>query len=87
MMQNKMIVIGEQNYYGIGFFANQEDQLIIINHGGAVAGYTANLAFVKGSKYGIILMSNYSEGEPDIFKIPFELLVALNKIKELKAVN
>lgn len=84
MMQSKMIGIGEQNYYGIGFFANQEDQVTIINHGGAVAGYTANFAFVKGRKYGIILMRNYSEGEPDIFKIPFELLIALNKVKELK---
>jgi len=56
----------------------------VINHGGAVSGYTTNFAFVKGSKYGIILMRNYSEGEPDIFKIPFELLVALNEVKELK---
>jgi hypothetical protein len=65
-------------------FRQTGDQLIIINQGGTLAGYTANFAFVKGSKYGIILMRNYSEGEPDIFKIPFELLVALNKIKELE---
>jgi CubicO group peptidase (beta-lactamase class C family) len=80
MMQSKMVGIGEHNYYGIGFFVNQADQLTIINHGGAVAGYTANFAFEKNNNYGIILMRNYAEGEPDIYKIPFEMLKAMNKI-------
>ncbi|MCF0055367.1 serine hydrolase [Dyadobacter sp. CY356] len=82
MMQNKMIGIGEQNFYGAGFFINQEKGLTIINHGGAVAGYTANFAFAKENNYGIILMRNYAEGEPDIYELPFELLGAFNKIKE-----
>ncbi|ETZ22805.1 hypothetical protein N824_21175 [Pedobacter sp. V48] len=34
MMQNEIIGIGEQNYYGIGFFVNRKDQLTIIHHGG-----------------------------------------------------
>ncbi len=82
LIQNKMIGIGEQNFYGIGFFINQEKGLTIVNHGGAVAGYTANCAFAKENNYGIILMRNYAEGKPDIYELPFELLGALNKIKE-----
>lgn len=82
MMQNEITRIGERNYYGIGFFVNKRDQLTIINHGGAVAGYTANFAFARENKYGIILMRNYSQGEPDIWELPFELLEALNKVKE-----
>lgn len=82
LMQNKMIGIGEQNSYGVGFFINQVEELTIVNHGGAVAGYTANFAFAKENNYGIIFMRNYSEGEPDIYELPFELLTALNKIKE-----
>lgn len=82
MMQNEITGIGERNYYGIGFFVNRRDQLTIINHGGAVAGYTANFAFTRENKYGIILMRNYSQSEPDIWELPFELLEALNKVKE-----
>ena len=82
MMQSNMIGIGEKNSYGLGFFINQVDRLNIINHGGAVAGYTANFALAKENNYGIIFMRNYSEGEPDIFELPFELLKALNKIKD-----
>lgn len=82
MMQNEITSIGEQNYYGVGFFVNKRSQLTIINHGGAVAGYTANFAFAKENKYGIILMRNYSQGEPDIWEVPFELLEALNKVKQ-----
>ncbi|SHE55914.1 serine hydrolase domain-containing protein [Pedobacter caeni] len=82
MMQNEITGIGERNYYGIGFFVNRRDQLTIINHGGAVAGYTANFAFARANKYGIILMRNYSQGEPDIWELPFELLEALNKVKQ-----
>ncbi|QRR02484.1 serine hydrolase domain-containing protein [Dyadobacter sandarakinus] len=80
LMQSRMIGIGESNHYGIGFFINQEDQLTIINHGGAVSGYTANFAFAKGKKYGIIFARNYAQGEPDIFQLPGELLKALNKV-------
>lgn len=82
MMQKKMTGIGDQNYYGLGFFINQQDGLRIVNHAGAVAGYTANFAFEKENNYGIVLMRNFAEGEPDIFKLPFELLDALNKIRE-----
>lgn len=81
VMQSKMISIGEKNYYGVGFFANKEGQLTIINHGGAVAGYTANFAFAKENKYGIILMRNYSQGEPDIYELPSELLKAMSKVR------
>ena len=82
MMQKKLTVIGDRNYYGIGLFINQQEGLTIVNHGGAVAGYTANFAFSKENQYGIVLMRNFADSEPDIFKLPFEMLDALNKIKE-----
>lgn len=82
MMQKKITGIGDQNYYGLGFFINQQEGLTIVNHGGAVAGYTANFAFAKENNYGIVLMRNFAEGEPEIFTLPYEMLEALNKIKE-----
>jgi CubicO group peptidase (beta-lactamase class C family) len=82
MMQKGFAGIGEKNYYGIGFFINQVDSLTIINHGGAVSGYTANFAFAKENKYGVIFMRNYSEGEPDIYQLPFALLKALEQVEE-----
>ena len=66
----------------MGFFINDVDSLTIINHGGAVSGYTANFAFTKRKKYGVLFMRNYSEGKPDIYELPFELLKALDHVKE-----
>lgn len=83
MMQSKVVSIGEQNYYGIGFFINQKEQLTIVNHGGAVAGYTANLAFAKENDYGVIFLRNYGQGDPDIWALSFSMLEALSKVKNL----
>lgn len=83
MMQNQQVSIGEQNHYGIGFFINQIGELTIVNHGGAVAGYTANLAFVKESDYGVIFLRNYGQGNPDIWELSFSLLEALSKVKDV----
>lgn len=82
MMQRNYVSIGEQNYYGIGFFINQNDQLTVVNHGGAVAGYRANFALAKENGYGVIFMRNYSEEKPDIGQLPLDLLSALSKVKE-----
>jgi CubicO group peptidase (beta-lactamase class C family) len=82
LMQNKVVTIGENNHYGVGYFINQEDSATIINHSGAVAGYTATFAFDKGSGYGVVLMRNYVDGEPDIWRLPFELLAALSKVED-----
>lgn len=81
-MKDKLVSIGEQNFYGIGFFINQNEQLTVVNHGGAVAGYTANFAFAKESEYGILLLRNYSKGDPDIWQLSLDLLDALSKVEK-----
>jgi CubicO group peptidase (beta-lactamase class C family) len=52
--------------YGLGFFIKPERLGKIINHGGAVAGYTAYFAFDPKSRYGIVIMRNYNFGETDL---------------------
>lgn len=81
MMENKTVTIGDQVSYGIGFFINQEGELTMINHGGAVAGYTANFALIKENKYGIILMRNYAQRAPDITALSTAVLKALCKVQ------
>lgn len=69
--------------YGLGFFIHKEQDGNIINHGGAVAGYTAQLAFEPTSKYAIIIMRNYNFGATDLQAQSFIVLKELNKLDTL----
>jgi CubicO group peptidase (beta-lactamase class C family) len=71
----------EPNKYGLGFFIFRNDQINIIGHNGHLLGYTSQFAFEKESKFGIILMRNYTWGATDLDKASFNLL---NKLKQLK---
>jgi CubicO group peptidase (beta-lactamase class C family) len=51
-MKEQLVSIGDQHFYGIGFFINQNKQLTVVNQGGVVAGYTVNFAFAKKAKLG-----------------------------------
>lgn len=82
MMQDKIVRRGTQGYYGIGFFIDQKGESTIVNHGGAVSGYTANFAFAKESGYGVIFLRNYAQGDPDIWALSFSLLEALGKVQD-----
>ena len=82
LMQNEVISISGNKFYGIGFFVDSENQTTIVHHGGGVAGYTANFAFEKTNGYGVILMRNYFQGEPNIWELPHDLLKALSELKE-----
>ncbi|MBL0744471.1 serine hydrolase domain-containing protein [Chryseolinea lacunae] len=70
-------VSGMDNY-GLGFFINKDGDLEIVNHGGAVAGYTAQLSFDRNGKFGVIIMRNYNFGETDLQARSSELLKALH---------
>lgn len=70
---------GNDNY-GLGFFINNKQIGKIINHGGAVAGYTAYFAFDPTSRYGIVIMRNYNFGETDL-QVQADLV--LNKLSAI----
>jgi len=66
--------------YGLGFGIQQDSLLTVIGHGGMVAGYMAALSFDKEKSNGVILMRNYSGGEPNIMALSLNLLKALNEL-------
>lgn len=70
-----------ESAYGLGFFVSRDNQAIIVEHGGAVAGYTAQLAFEKTSKHGVIIMRNYNEGASDLAKLSHDLLIDLSQME------
>lgn len=72
--------LSRRNDYGLGFFINNEQKSNIINHGGAVAGYTAYLAFEPKSRYGIVIMRNYNFGKTDL---QAQSHIVLNKLTRL----
>jgi len=57
------------------------DQVDIVGHNGQVLGYTAQFAFEKESKFGVILMRNYTFGATDLDRASF---ILLNKLRQLK---
>ena len=65
--------------YGLGFFIDRDKQMVVIDHGGAVAGYSAQLSFEKRSQYGVIIMRNYNFGATDLFALSNNLLRDLTK--------
>jgi CubicO group peptidase (beta-lactamase class C family) len=72
----------EPNKYGLGFMVFHNDQIDIVGHNGQVLGYTSQLAFEKESKFGVILMRNYTIGATDLDKTSFILLSKLSQLKK-----
>lgn len=77
--------ISGRDDYGVGFFINREQDGNIINHGGAVAGYTAQFAFKPTSHYGIIIMRNYNFGATDLQARSFIVLKELNQLDTVQS--
>lgn len=71
----------EPNRYGLGFMLFHNDEVDIVGHNGQVLGYTSQFAFEKESKFGVILMRNYTSGATDLDKTSFILLSKLRKLK------
>ncbi len=82
LMQTKKLANGDN--YGLGFFISEGNGITIIEHGGAVSGYTAQLAFERDSKYGVIIMRNYNWGTTDLSLRSHILLRDLNKLEKSK---
>ena len=59
-IQTGKVKEGGEVKYGLGLSIYSYDNKILIHHGGSVAGYTAEMAFEKNSKYGIVIMCNYN---------------------------
>jgi CubicO group peptidase (beta-lactamase class C family) len=74
----------ELNKYGLGFMVFHNDQVNMVGHNGQVSGYTAQFAFEKESKFGVILMRNYTSGATDLDKASFVLLSKLRQLKSSK---
>ena len=72
----------EPNKYGLGFMIFHNDQISIVGHNGQVLGYTSQFAFEKESKFGVILMRNYTSGATDLDKASFILLSKLRQLKK-----
>ena len=71
----------EPNKYGLGFMIFYNDQLTIVGHNGQVLGYTSQFAFEKNSKFGVILMRNYTWGATDLDRASFILLSKLRQLE------
>jgi len=80
MMQTERGPLAEN--YGLGFTRFHNDTINIVGHGGQVAGYTASFLFEKDSKFGVILMRNYTQGATDLDNMAFMLLGKLGRLKK-----
>jgi CubicO group peptidase (beta-lactamase class C family) len=72
----------EPNKYGLGFMIFHNDQISMVGHNGHVLGYTSQFAFERESKFGVILMRNYTWGSTDLDKASFILLGKLRQLKK-----
>lgn len=66
--------------YGLGFFLNREGLSTIVSHGGYVSGYIAHLAFDKNHGFGVIILKNYSHGDPDVNVLAMEFLAEYSSL-------
>jgi CubicO group peptidase (beta-lactamase class C family) len=65
--------------YGLGLYIYSYDNKIMIHHAGSVAGYSAEMAFEKNSKYGIVMMCNFNTTDEVLYFRMQELLEQLNE--------
>jgi CubicO group peptidase (beta-lactamase class C family) len=67
----------EKNKYGFGLGIIRNDSVNMVWHNGSIAGYTAQFAIEKDSKYAVIIMRNYNKGVTPLEKCSFNLLKRL----------
>ena len=68
--------------YGFGFsISDAEPGMVIVGHGGSVAGYTANLVFEPSEKIGVVLLRNYNRGSTNLGQAARALLRELVTIR------
>ena len=65
--------------YGLGFFLREEPSgRRIAYHGGAVAGYSAHLAFDPQTRIAVVLLRSYNRGRTELGRMARELLADLD---------
>ncbi|MBI3111558.1 MAG: beta-lactamase family protein [Ignavibacteriales bacterium] len=68
--------------YGLGFsISDAEPGMVIVGHGGSVAGYSANLVFEPAEKIGIVLLRNYNRGSTNLGQAARALLKELVTVR------
>jgi CubicO group peptidase (beta-lactamase class C family) len=70
--------------YGLGFGLYQDNAIAIVEHSGAVRGYSAYFGFEKNYGYGVVLMRNYNWGTTDFNLDPKILLRKLIEYEKNK---
>lgn len=82
MMQTTQTPVEKwQENYGYGFTIYQDSIISTVGHQGGNPGYRANFLFEKETKYGVILLRNYSWGITDL---NLRSTVLLRKLKEFE---
>jgi len=62
--------------WGLGFNIERRNGRILIGHGGNVAGYATKMTFCLKEKFGVIVMTNADDGNPDSYRDRAFALVA-----------
>ncbi|MEQ8627044.1 serine hydrolase domain-containing protein [Ekhidna sp.] len=73
----------EENY-GLGLFTYKDSIIHRIGHEGIAPGYRANFAYEKDTKYGVVILRNYTWGSTDL-KLRSTLL--LRRLKKVQIKN
>jgi CubicO group peptidase (beta-lactamase class C family) len=52
---------------GLGFSVWRRGERTLVGHGGWVAGYRSQVAFDRGSRFGVVVLTNSDEGGPGVY--------------------
>jgi CubicO group peptidase (beta-lactamase class C family) len=66
--------MGLTSGYGIGFDVERRDNYVAFGHGGAVAGYTADLLMNRKTGVGVIVLSNGAVNPGSVTRQALDLL-------------
>ena len=67
--------------YGLGFAVRVDERgRSVVSHGGAVAGYTAHIAFDPDAAIGVVLLRNYGSGTTNLGQVSADLVERLRDI-------
>lgn len=58
----RQISVGEDHYYGMGLMVESTYGVPVVHHGGSMAGYKSDIAFLPDSGIGAVLLTNSDNG-------------------------
>ena len=62
--------------WGLGFGIRRSEDRVILGHGGSLAGYRSQVSFCPEEKFGAVVLTNASDGEPNVYMDQIFHLVA-----------